>query len=119
MSDREFTDSFDDYQAEALATAIYPEAGTGSPLALAYVGLGLGEAGEVQGKIKKILRDNGGVVTQQAEQDIKSELGDLLWYVAATAREFSIPLSDVANLNLYKLRSRAERGVLGGSGDNR
>ena len=30
-------------------------------LALCYDGLGLGESGEVQGKIKKIIRDNGGV----------------------------------------------------------
>ena len=119
MIDREYTDSFDDYQAEALSTAIYPEAGTGSPLALAYVGLGLGEAGEIQGKIKKVLRDSGGVLDQRTREAIRAELGDLLWYVAATAQEISVPLSDVANHNLFKLNSRAERGVLGGSGDDR
>lgn len=33
-------------------------------LTLAYDGLGLGEAGEVQGKIKKIIRDDAGNITQ-------------------------------------------------------
>ncbi len=53
---RQYT--FDEYQERALKTAIYP--GTGSMMGLAYCGLGLGETGEVQGKIKKIMRDNAG-----------------------------------------------------------
>ncbi|WP_206673445.1 nucleoside triphosphate pyrophosphohydrolase family protein [Pseudactinotalea terrae] len=111
--------TFNAYQTQALSTAIYPEKGTGSALALAYVGLGLGEAGEVQGKLKKVIRDNGGVLTEQARTDIGKELGDLLWYVAGAASELGLDLGDVAQGNLDKLSDRQMRGVLGGSGDNR
>lgn len=110
---------FDEYQYRATRTAIYPDAGTGSALALAYVGLGLGEAGEVQGKIKKVLRDNGGVLTQEARETISDELGDLLWYVAQACREIGVPMKLVAHDNIEKLADRAARGVLQGSGDSR
>lgn len=110
---------FSTYQTLASRTAQYPDVGTGSALALAYVGLGLGEAGEVQGKIKKILRDDAGVLTQEKREAIAAELGDVLWYVARTASELGVSLEDVAQANLEKLASRAERGVLGGSGDDR
>lgn len=106
-----------EYQTQATATAIYP--GRGSALGLAYVGLGLGEAGEVQGKIKKILRDNGGEVTQEARLAIAKELGDVLWYVAMVAEELDFGLQHIARLNLAKLADRADRDVLGGSGDDR
>ena len=111
--------TFDDYQQQAVRTAIYPEKRTGSPMALAYVALGLGEAGEVQGKIKKILRDHDGEITPDARGAIAKELGDLLWYVAVTAEELGVWLGAVAQGNLDKLADRAERGVLQGSGDNR
>lgn len=107
------------YQAAVATTAIYPGAGTGSALALAYVGLGLGEAGEIQGKIKKVLRDDGGTITDAARIAIAKELGDLLWYVARASSEIDIPLEVIAQMNLNKLSDRAERGVLGGSGDDR
>ncbi len=111
--------TFNRYQAQALTTAQYPEMGTGSAMALAYTGLGLGEAGEVQGKIKKILRDDNGVVTNEKRIAIANELGDVLWYVATTAFELKIDLEDVALMNLEKLASRKERGVIVGSGDQR
>ena len=47
------------------------------------------------------------------------ELGDILWYVAACASELGINLSYIAERNTAKLLSRQERGVLGGSGDER
>lgn len=50
---------------------------------------------------------------------IVKELGDTLWYAAALADEIGVELSDVAEANIEKLRSRRERNVLGGSGDNR
>lgn len=107
------------YQARVAETAIYPGAGTGNLLALAYLGLGLGEAGEVQGKIKKILRDDGGILTDAARINIAKEMGDLLWYVARLASEISMPLEIIAQMNLNKLANRSERGILGGSGDDR
>lgn len=107
------------YQTKVAETAIYPESGTGSPLALAYVGLGLGEAGEIQGKIKKILRDDAGVVSDAARVAIMKELGDLQWYIARCASELSLDLDAVAYQNLEKLADRRERGVLQGSGDDR
>jgi NTP pyrophosphatase (non-canonical NTP hydrolase) len=110
---------FDNYQRATGETAVYPESGTGSALALAYVGLGLGEAGEIQGKIKKVLRDDGGVLTGEKRSAIAAEVGDLLWYAAQVATELNLPLGFIAEQNLAKLASRKERGVLQGSGDNR
>jgi hypothetical protein len=118
---------FNEYQKAAVSTAIYREAidkVTTDTLAnkllkLAYVGLGMGESGEVQGKIKKLIRDSGGVITPEIKQAIVGELGGLLWYVAACADELDIALDYVARYNVDQLRSRADRGVLKGSGDNR
>lgn len=111
--------SFDDYQLETSSTAMYPEAGTGSQLALAYVGLGLGETGEVQGKLKKIIRDDGGVVNDEKRRELGKEIGDVLWYLARLADELDYNLGDLAQENLDKLASRKKRGVIQGSGDNR
>lgn len=105
------------YQDQAASTAIYP--GRGTVAGLAYVGLGLGEAGEVQGKIKKILRDSDGRLEDAQRIEIMKELGDVLWYVAMIADEIAIDLESVARQNLAKLADRRERGVLTGSGDNR
>ena len=109
--------NMDEYQEKTGTTAIYP--GKGDVLGLAYCGLGLGEAGEVQGKIKKILRDDAMVLSDEKREAILGELGDLLWYVAQTVSELGARLSDVAEGNLAKLADRADRGVLSGSGDNR
>ena len=85
-----------------------------------YPTLGLAsEAGEVAGKVKKIMRDDSGVVSDEKREDIKSELGDVLWYVSQCATEFGLSLDDIAQANIEKLFSRKDRGVLGGSGDGR
>jgi NTP pyrophosphatase (non-canonical NTP hydrolase) len=123
--------NFKDYQDLSADTAVYP--GKGTLVGLMYVGLGLGEAGEAQGKIKKILRDDydardmehigsiatSAVCTTDKREQLKGELGDILWYVAQAATELGLDLSDVAQANIDKLASRKERGVLQGSGDNR
>jgi NTP pyrophosphatase (non-canonical NTP hydrolase) len=88
-------------------------------LNLAYVGLGLGEVGEAQGKIKKIIRDSNGIVSSEARDAIGKELGDILWYVSETATQLGLELDDVARENIEKLKSRKERGVIKGEGDNR
>ncbi len=109
--------NFNDYQSISKETAIYP--GQGSITGLLYVGLGLGEAGEVQGKIKKILRDENGNPSDAKKAAISEELGDVLWYVSQTATELGLKLGDIAVSNIEKLQSRKARGVLQGSGDSR
>jgi len=101
------------YQQEAAKTAIYSNK-------LIYPTLGLaGEAGEIANKVKKILRDNSGELEEDVRQNLISELGDVLWYVAALATDLKTELSEVANKNIEKLNSRKNRGAIGGSGDNR
>jgi hypothetical protein len=46
-------------------------------------------------------------------------LSDVCWYVAVLAYELDYTLEEIMQMNLDKLRSRQERGVLSGSGDNR
>lgn len=104
------------YQAAARRTAAYPDVGA-NPV---YPTLGLsGEAGEVADKVKKVLRDRGGVFDDPTREAIKLELGDVLWYVAQLASELGYDLEEVATANLDKLASRAARGRIGGSGDHR
>lgn len=85
-----------------------------------YVALGLGsEVGELQGILKKVIRDNKGFVSPEDRERLKFELGDVLWYVAMVAYRFHFYLGDIAEANLRKLASRQRRGTLGGNGDDR
>jgi len=105
-----------EYQKKSRRTAKYPAIGHG----VIYPTLGLNsEAGEVAGKIKKIFRDKGGVIGVTERDALRSELGDVLWYVAQICTELELSLDDVAQANIDKLISRLERGKIGGEGDNR
>lgn len=107
--------SLHSYQEFVRSTKAY-----GDEYNLVYPVLGLAsEAGEVAGKLKKIMRDNDGQLTQESFYDIVSELGDVLWYVTAAADDMGITISDVFYENYKKLSSRKSRGVIKGSGDNR
>ena len=102
-----------DYQIQANETAIYPKG-------LNYPILGLaGEAGEICNKYKKILRDKEGETDVNDIDQLAKELGDVLWYVTQIATELGTNLETVARVNIMKLGDRKERGVLGGSGDDR
>jgi len=108
--------NMNDYQEHARGTAMYPNMGND----LTYPVLGLnGEAGEVAEKLKKIIRDDGGEISEGKKEEIKKELGDVFWYLANCASELGFTLEEVAECNLRKLWSRKERGKLTGSGDNR
>jgi NTP pyrophosphatase (non-canonical NTP hydrolase) len=105
-----------EFQKRALSTAVYPDQGNNLP----YAVLGLaGEAGELAGKAKKVIRDDGGILTPERREAMIKELGDALWYVADTAFELNITLEAVAQNVLRKLQSRQERDVVRGDGDNR
>lgn len=108
--------TFDEYQTQSRKTAVYPEQGKN----FIYPVLGLaGEAGEVAEKIKKVLRDDAGIVSEEKKIEIQKELGDVLWYVAQIATELGLSFDGIANANIEKLFSRMDRGALHGSGDNR
>lgn len=114
-----------DYQQRAHETADYPFGCVGDENEVViidwiYPALGLAEeAGEVAGKFAKAVRDCNGKVDGTRKEEIKKELGDVLWFVSEIATCLEIPLEDVAQKNLDKLASRKSRGVIHGSGDNR
>ena len=107
---------FNEYQNRSQKTAIYPKQGKNLP----YAVLGLvGEAGEVADKLKKIIRDSGGRLTDERRELMADELADVLWYLAAAARELGKPLDDIAVRSIRKTESRKRRGVIHGEGDKR
>ena len=107
---------FKEYQTKSRKTALYPNLGNN----FIYPALGLAsEAGEVAGKIKKVLRDYDGVINKKKKAAVKDELGDVLWYVAQLATEFNLSMAEIAEQNIEKLYSRLARGKIGGAGDQR
>lgn len=116
--------NLNEYQLRARETADYPEAGTGSKVAINYCLMGLGgEVGEIQNKWKKILR---GDVIDEADMlrrcaDLSNELGDVLWYLTRAVEEIDEigALRIVAERNIEKLAARKENNQIKGDGDNR
>lgn len=109
--------NFDEYQKRALTTVLT----TGDEFKdLLHWVLGLnGESGEVAEKVKKIVRDKGGEISEEDRIELGKELGDVLWYLAVFAEHLGFSLGDIAQKNLDKLADRKDRGRLQGSGDNR
>ena len=102
--------SFDEYQEEAHKTAFYKDR-KNNWYTYPLLGLG-GEVGELQQIFKKAVRDEGGVLSEEAVQHIKEEAGDVLWYLTELITTMGGTLNEVARLNLEKLRARhKEKGV--------
>lgn len=107
---------FRQYQEKSRETAIYPDVGRN----WVYPALGLGgEVGEIQEKMKKVMRDREGYIDSDLKALLEKELGDVLWYLSQLASELGLSLEDIAINNIKKLRSRQKRGKLQGSGDER
>lgn len=96
----------------------------------AYMLFGLvGEVGELFGKLAKGIRKNktclhynkftAGGFTEQEIHDLKSECGDICWFIAGICKTMGWTLEEVCEENLAKLADRAKRGVIDGEGDNR
>lgn len=68
--------TLDEYQKEALVTAVW----SGDDFKdLTHWVLGVsGEAGEISEKLKKIIRDFDGQLSNDAKQEIIKEMGDVL-----------------------------------------
>lgn len=110
------TDNLSTYQRESRKTWNLVE--TNHPIVYPTLGL-VNEAGELAGKVKKIFRDKGGVISEEDRMALKYELGDVLWYMAQIATELDLDLQDVADANLEKVFSRLERDKIKGDGDYR
>jgi NTP pyrophosphatase (non-canonical NTP hydrolase) len=107
---------FKEYESIIEKTAIYPNRGNN----IIYPTLGLvGESGEVAEKVKKLIRDEKGVVNEEFKANIKKELGDVLWYITALSLEIGFSLESIAEANISKLIKRRETNTLSGSGDHR
>jgi NTP pyrophosphatase (non-canonical NTP hydrolase) len=107
----------EDYERATGETGLYPEGGTGSLIAVNYCALGLGEAGECQGKLKKVWR--GDVTLADQRDELLDEAGDTLWYITRMAVELGSSLQELMDRNGTKVLDRKARGVTRGSGDHR
>lgn len=105
------------YEGVTTETGLYPEGGTGSLIAINYCMLGLGEAGECQGKLKKVWRGDKTLDEQRAA--IIDELGDTLWYLTRASIELGVGLAGLIEHNAAKVLDRKARGQIRGEGDNR
>jgi len=104
---------FTSYQLQADKTAIYHSKTLPDWI---YPTLGLSaEVGELQNKLKKIIRDN----TYPSKDELIGELGDILWYLSQVATEFALSLSTIAETNLQKLKARQIGNKIHGEGDSR
>lgn len=93
----------------------------------------MAEAGEIADKIAKWKRK--GLIQMQQDrvvftskyqvendrmsEELMKEVGDVMWFCAGIAQSFGWRLEDVCRMNLDKLASRQQRGVIDGNGDNR
>ena len=105
-----------DYQKLAMKTAVFPKRD-----GYVYTALGLaGEAGEIANKVKKFIRDGYSKEELPGKiNDLRDELGDVLWYVASMAEVLETTLEQVAKSNIHKLAERQVKGTIKGSGDKR
>jgi NTP pyrophosphatase (non-canonical NTP hydrolase) len=109
-----YRDEVDDLVNEASPEAI------AKMLKIFYATTGLaGEAGEVANKVKKILRDCRGVVSEETRTKLLGELGGVSWYLVALTEELGLKIEDVLEYNYDQIRSRQARGALMGDGDDR
>ena len=76
-----------------------------------YLGLGIsGEAGEVANEIKKEYRDAG---EPDNREEVKLELGDVMWYFVRLCRAYGFDIEDVLDANVKKLTKRHQEKTSG------
>ena len=90
------------------------------------------EVGEACGKVKRLNRGDYKYTEEQLNLDEKwqeypdqfvldmgKELGDILYYLTATAHDLGYSLEDIIEGNVEKLKARKVAGTIKGSGDSR
>ncbi len=111
--------TIDDYQVQSrksIIQSIFPQT-VGD---IKYVTIAITEeAGEIAGKIKKLIRDKKGKLDDEAKEGLIKEIGDVQWYLARLCDLIDVPMSRVLKTNMEKIMSRKDRGAIHGSGDDR
>lgn len=86
------------------------------------------EVGEINDKVAKGIRkgyikvsDNGIEVDSSDDfiGEVAKEISDVMWFVAGLSNVLGYNLEEIGEINLKKLASRKQRGVIDGEGDNR
>ena len=107
--------NINDYQKWSVSVAVYPGAGQHQFNEALYLTLGLAsEAGEVAGKVKKIIRGD-----KVDPFDVVSEMSDVLWYLTRLCDNLGMTVEDLADVNFAKLEKRKETNTIQGDGDKR
>jgi NTP pyrophosphatase (non-canonical NTP hydrolase) len=91
-----------DYQRQAAGSDILPS----DEFTLPLLGLA-GEIGSLATELKKRQRDALGY--SGFREEVREELGDLMWYAAALARRCDLELGQVLTENLHKVAERYNR----------
>lgn len=96
-------DKFDEYQKSARRTQV---TGLSDIDKLYHAIFGLtSEAGEVSGILQKVYQGHA-----IDKKHLARELGDCLWMISEACDVINIPLKDVAQMNIDKLRARYPEG---------
>ncbi len=91
--------TFREYQDLALRTM--SDEAKENPLLNAVLGLS-GETGEVADLIKKSMFQGH----EMDKENLKEELGDVLWYLAEACKGLDTTLDEIALMNIHKLEKR-------------
>lgn len=116
-----------EYQRQAMTTCM-PTCNNFSYMMLNLVG----EVGELASKVAKAIRKGEATISDdhmrhpstrsiddELEEAMMLEAGDVLWQLAGLCSTMGWDLEEIARMNLDKLASRQQRGVIDGNGDNR
>lgn len=124
--------TLNDYQSRAMATCM-----SSCKNYIYMMGNLIAEVGEFAGKVAKAQR-KGNIVFErdgdfwwnsekeavgdqciELNQELMKEAGDILWQLSGLCSVMGWKMEDIAQMNLDKLASRKQRGVIDGCGDNR
>ena len=94
-----------DYQLWTRDTAIYKQQVTYPSLLLAS------EVGEALNIIQKAMRDDNGVISDEKQEALAYELGDILWALARLVDDLGLDFSKIAERNIAKLEDRKKRNL--------
>ena len=96
--------NFDDYQKKAKKTIQSYGKSKEMDEIIPFLGI-IGETGSVISELKKMLRDGRGGYNN-FENQLKEELGDVLWYISTIASQNNLALDEIAIHNLEKIKDR-------------